>query len=122
MTDEVLDPIQETAYIFRATEGYLRQLNQRSAAEFEAAKIVVKGFVRDNLPLLRHYRATVVGECLAIEDQNDQRQGFWVHMASGDHLEERHSCRSWEYNQGSYRDDGAYLALAAREYLRTVRK
>jgi hypothetical protein len=85
-------------------------------AAYEAAHGWLRPFVVRFWPVLRHYRPEIVGRCLAYSYDHPGRNisatgGFGLHMAAGDHPQDRDS------RLGSYRDDGAYLELQAADWL-----
>jgi hypothetical protein len=81
---------------------------------------LIGAFVERFYPVLRHYRADIVGQCLALSyddpelGKQSQLHGFGSDMKAGDHPHD------YESQLGSYRDDGSYLALQAFDYFAGV--
>jgi broad specificity phosphatase PhoE len=107
-----------TEYDLEAIEAFrahCHQLDTRTDANQPNIGETVVAFLDRFRPVLRHYRAEIVGQCLATAVDTPTASsrgtvGFGVLMAAGNHREDRES------QLGSYRDDGCYLAILANDW------
>ncbi len=82
----------------------------------ESAGAMLEPFLVRFWPVLRHYHAKVVGECLGLSydapelGRTSQLHGFGLMMRAGDHPQ------AYDGRLGSFRDDGSYLAAQAYDF------
>lgn len=102
-------------YVGRAAAAFLTT-SQSFTGDLAGARGTIMPFLEQFFPVLRHYRAEVVGHCLALSHDDpalartSELHGFGLYMCAGDHRHDRDS------RLGSYHDDGSYLALQAHDY------
>lgn len=123
--EEASSKLMETPsdnYIGHAVEAFRdashrhRDDNGEHAVLFEQSRELLEPFLTRFYPVLRHYRPEIVGQCLALSyddpqlGRTSQLHGFGMDMKAGLHPQDM------EGAQGSFRDDGSYLAILAFDF------